>query len=250
MKDKTCEICQGTGWIIEEKDGNTFARRCDCFEKEKINYLLSSARIPPRYQHCTFENFDPQNASQKRALKISKKFVENYPIQDIGLLFLGPCGVGKTHLAVAICHELIKTKAVPCLFYDFRELIKDIQSSYSSESEFTESEILLPVIETEILVLDELGAKRPSSWVEEMLFYIINQRYNKKKLTIFTSNFPDEIEKEETTFTPDLIKSKDEETLTDRIGYRLRSRIYEMCKTVEIEGEDFRKKVRQGSYRF
>ncbi|MCP2604516.1 ATP-binding protein, partial [Candidatus Aminicenantes bacterium AC-708-M15] len=177
-------------------------------------------------------------------------FVENYPIQDIGLLFLGPCGVGKTHLAVAICHELIKTKAVPCLFYDFRELIKDIQSSYSSESEFTESEILLPVIETEILVLDELGAKRPSSWVEEMLFYIINQRYNKKKLTIFTSNFPDEIEKEETTFTPDLIKSKDEETLTDRIGYRLRSRIYEMCKTVEIEGEDFRKKVRQGSYRF
>jgi len=163
---------------------------------------------------------------------------------------LGPCGVGKTHLAVAICQELIKTKVVPCLFYDFRELIKDIQSSYSPESEFTESEILIPVIETEILILDELGAKRPSSWVEEMLFYIINQRYNKKKLTIFTSNFPDEIEKEETTFSSEIFKSKDEETLTDRIGVRLRSRIYEMCKTVKIEGEDFRKNIRQGSYRF
>ena len=250
MQEKTCEICQGTGWVIEEKNGVSVAKRCKCFIKKKIDYLLSTARIPARYQHCTFENFDPQNDSQRRALRISQKFVENYPIQDVGLLFLGPCGVGKTHLAVAICQKLIKTKAVPCLFYDFRELIKDIQSSYSPESDFTESEILIPVVETEILVLDELGAKRPSSWVEEMLFYIINQRYNKKKLTIFTSNFPDEIEKEETTFTSDFLKSKDEETLTDRIGYRLRSRIYEMCKTVEIEGEDFRKKVRQGSYRF
>ena len=250
MQKKTCEICGGTGWIIEEKDGYSFAKRCKCFEKKKVDYLLSMARIPARYQHCTFENFDPQNDSQKRALKISRKFVENYPIQDVGLLFLGPCGVGKTHLAVAICQELIKTKVVPCLFYDFRELIKDIQSSYSPESEFTESEILIPVIETEILILDELGAKRPSSWVEEMLFYIINQRYNKKKLTIFTSNFPDEIEKEETTFSSEIFKSKDEETLTDRIGVRLRSRIYEMCKTVKIEGEDFRKNIRQGSYRF
>ena len=249
MKDRVCEICEGTGWVIEEKDGASIARRCKCYIQKRTDVLLSSARIPARYQHCTFENFDPQNESQKKALKISKKFVENYPVQEIGLLFLGPCGVGKTHLAVAICQELIKTKAVNCLFYDFRELIKDIQSSYSPESTITESDILIPVIDSEVLVLDELGAKRPSSWVEEMLFYIINQRYNKKKLTIFTSNFPDKME-EETTFSSDFLSKDREETLTDRIGYRLRSRIYEMCKTVEMEGEDFRKKVRQGSYRF
>ncbi|MFQ6083767.1 MAG: ATP-binding protein [Candidatus Aminicenantia bacterium] len=237
MKEKACHICQGTGWIIEEQNGSSVARRCECYYQKKIDSLLSSVRIPSRYSHCTFENFKPNNTSQRNALKISKKFVDDYPALEIGLLFLGPCGVGKTHLAVAICQELISTKKVPCLFYDFRELIKDIQSSYSPDSSFTESEVLVPILKVELLVLDELGAKRPSAWVEEMLFHIINQRYNKKKITVFTSNYPDETE-------------EDEDTLVDRIGYRLRSRLYEMCKTVEIEGKDFRKLIKQGSYRF
>ena len=96
-------------------------------------------------------------------------------------------------------------------------------------------------------MLDELGAKRTSAWIEETVFYIINQRYNHKKLTIFTSNYLDTEEEEDTR---DSYFKKGEDTLVDRIGVRLRSRLYEMCKIVNIWGDDYRKIAKQASYRF
>jgi DNA replication protein DnaC len=78
-------------------------------------------------------------------------------------------------------------------------------------------------------VLDELGAAKPTDWVLDTMMHVINTRYNDKKLTVFTTNYPDER------------VSDREETLEDRIGVRLRSRLYEMCRTVVIEGKDFRR---------
>jgi DNA replication protein DnaC len=178
------------------------------------------------------KNFEEHNDSHRDALKIAKKFVKNYPVQDIGLLFQGPCGIGKTHLAVAIINELIKKKNIPCYFCDFRNLIRTIQSTYTPESSLTESEVLEPVFQKEVLVLDELGAKRTTAWVEDTVFYIINRRYNNKKVTVFTSNYIDSGEEEEDAREHRFKKSDD--SLVDRIGVRLRSRIYEMCKIVDI----------------
>jgi DNA replication protein DnaC len=181
-------------------------------------------------------------------LKISRKFIKEYPVQDIGLLFIGPCGVGKTHLAVAIINELIREKKAFCYFCDFRELIRKIQNSYSSDSVVTETDLLQPVFNSEVLVLDELGAKRTTAWVEDTVFYIINSRYNQKKLTLFTSNYLDsEDDKEDSR---DSFYKKQDDTLIDRIGLRLRSRIYEMCRLVEMWGEDYRQTIKQANYRF
>ncbi len=112
----------------------------------------------------------------------------------------------------------------------------------------TESKILEPIFNKDVLVLDELGAKRTTAWVEEMVFYIVNHRYNNKKLTIFTSNYPDHSDDEEDS--RDSFFKKGRETLVDRIGVRLRSRLYEMCKIVRIEGDDYRQKIKQAGYRF
>jgi len=169
-------------------------------------------------------------------------------VQDIGLLFQGPCGIGKTHLAVAIINELIKKKNIPCYFCDFRNLIRNIQSTYTPDSSLTESEVLEPVFQKEVLVLDELGAKRTTAWVEDTVFYIINRRYNNKKVTVFTSNYIDSGEAEEDARDQRFKKSDD--SLVDRIGVRLRSRIYEMCKIVEMWGKDYRKEIKQAGYRF
>ncbi len=247
MAEKTCPKCEGTGWVLVEAEGKQVARRCACFYERQVQTLWEQARIPRRYEHCSLENFEVHNDSHRDALKISKKFVKNYPAQEVGLLFIGPCGVGKTHLAVAILRELIEKKHVPCSFYDFRELIRDIQSTFTPDSNLTESEVLAPVFEHEVLVLDELGAKRTTAWVEETVFYIINQRYNQKKLTIFTSNYLDTEEEEDTR---DSFYKKSGDTLVDRIGVRLRSRLYEMCKIVEMWGEDYRKIAKQAGYRF
>lgn len=247
MPETICPRCQGTGWVLVENASGTSARRCKCFDEHRNQVLVEQANIPRRYRDCTFKNFEVHNDSHRDALKIATKFIKNYPAQDIGLLFLGPCGVGKTHLAVATIHELIEKKSVACYFCDFRELIRNIQSTYTPDSSLTELDVLAPIFQSDVLVLDELGAKRTTAWVEETVFYIINKRYNNKKLTIFTSNYPDNDEEEDRR---DVYFKKGEETLVDRIGVRLRSRLYEMCKIVEMWGKDYRKEIKQAGYRF
>ena len=246
---KTCPKCLGTGWVIGDSPQGPVARRCGCFHERQAEALLERARIPKRYRDCTLANFEihKDNASHKDALALARKFVRNYPAQEVGLLFIGPCGVGKTHLAIGIIQELVAKKGVPCVFYDFRDLIRDIQNTFAPDSALTESDVLAPVFRSDVLVLDELGAKRTTAWVEETVFYVINHRYNAKRTTIFTSNYPDTEEAEDSR---DSFYKKGGDTLVDRIGIRLRSRVYEMCKIVEMEGEDYRKLAKQASYRF
>jgi len=242
-----CPKCRDTKWVLKDSKGSTVAVRCSCYEEEKTQAYFDQAGIPKRYINCSFDNFETHNESHQHAKKISQKFVKDYPALNAGLLFIGPCGVGKTHLSAAIMNELIRKKSISCYFCDFRELIRNIQSSYSTDSRITESEVLYPIFQKDLLVLDELGAKRTTAWVEETVFYIINHRYNQKKLTVFTSNYMDDGEDEEDS-RDSFFKRKDD-SLVDRIGTRLRSRLYEMCKIVSMEGDDYRKKIKQASYR-
>jgi DNA replication protein DnaC len=221
---ETCEMCNGTGW--EPIDG--CVRRCVCRGSVQGVDPLALARIPRRYYECSLANYWGISSSQKLALDFSRKFVEQCPTLDVGVLFLGSCGVGKTHLAVAILRELVRA-GVPCLFYDFRDLLKEIQDSWNAQTQTSEMDVLAPVYQAKVLVLDELGAAKPTEWVKDTISHIINKRYNDKKVTIFTSNYLDRA------------TGQHEETLTDRVGVRLRSRLYEMCKLVQIDGEDWRK---------
>jgi DNA replication protein DnaC len=250
LREESCSICRDTGWVVSEEAGSPVARRCSCLAKRQVSDLIQRSRLPRRYSDCTFDSYKPQDKSQVDALKLARQFAEQFPGgRTAGLLFIGSCGVGKTHLAAAIINELIKAKRLECVFYDFRDLIRDIQSTFGSGSDVSESDILAPVFGCPLLVLDELGAKRSTDWVEETIFYIINQRYNQNRTTIFTSNYPDAAEKEIEPVpwgrtTPQL---KREEALVDRIGHRLLSRIYEMCRLVEISGPDYRR-VKQAGY--
>jgi DNA replication protein DnaC len=229
-----CSQCQGTGW--EHMEGSNLVRRCHCVQEERISSLHEKSRIPARYAGCTLESYDGLDPSQKRAKAIIAQYAEQFPLIDEGLLFLGPCGVGKTHLAVALIRELTM-KGIACLFYDFRDLLREIQNTYNSISKTSELEVLEPILHSEVLVLDELGANKPTDWVRDTVTHIINTRYNEKRTTIFTSNFLD---------TP---QRQGEESLTDRIGARLRSRLYEMSRVVEISGKDYRQYIKQAQYR-
>src|SRR5438093_8131998 len=193
MAKNDCTECQGTGWKPVETDGVRRVARCTCREAERAAQLLAQARIPRRYEHCALENFDirkDKKGSANRSLEAAKlwaeRFVEEYPT-DFGLLFVGPTGVGKTHLAVAVLRELIVSKGIECLFYDFRDLLKEIQDSYNPISQTSELRVLQPVLDAEVLSLDELAASNPSDWVKDTLAYIINSRYNQKKVTLITT---------------------------------------------------------------
>ena len=151
--------------------------------KGRGDRLLAAAHLPARYEHCELSNFrcDSEDKSAKSiflARTFAGRFVEDYPVEKTGLLFVGTVGVGKTHLAVGIIKDLIREKGIHCLFCDYRELLKSIQNSYNSSVQATEMEILRPVFEAEVLVLDELGAVRSTEWVFDTVNYVLNSRYN------------------------------------------------------------------------
>ena len=246
-QDQDCPWCNNTGWRVDEATNSV--RRCECSMDRDASTRLSLSHIPARYQHCTLESYHPWNESQTVAKKFAEKFVGQFPDVEGGLLFVGSAGVGKTHLAVGILRHLVELKGAHGLFYDFRDLLREIQHSWDAVSQTSEIAVLRPVLETDLLVLDELGANKPTTWVQDTMTHIINTRYNDKKITIFTSNFPDR-EVEKSVRSSDAALMRREESLTDRVGVRLRSRLYEMCTLVEITGEDFRRTVRQSEYRF
>jgi DNA replication protein DnaC len=252
-----CSVCGDTGWRTIAGGKEREVVRCDCRVKERGDRLLAAAHLPARYAHCELSNFrcDSEDKSAKsiwQARFHAGRFVEEYPVDKTGLLFVGTVGVGKTHLAVGIIKDLIREKGIHCLFCDYRELLKSIQNSYNSSVQATEMEILRPVFEAEVLVLDELGAVRSTEWVFDTVNYVLNSRYNDNRTTIITTNFPDG---QETNAEINNLRSPSDseraarrETLGDRIGERMRSRLHEMCKKVEIEGPDFRQHSKQAHF--
>lgn len=253
-----CPICGGTGWKSIEIPGKANrVTRCDCRNEARAARLLRLARIPSRYEHCSLADFETAFSGAHRSLAAARlaagRFVEEYPIEKTGLLFMGPVGTGKTHLAVGIIQELIASKGVPCRFCDYRELLKEIQNSYNPTVQTTELEILRPIFEAEVLVLDELGAIKPSEWVWDTVSHILNSRYNEKKTTIITTNFPNLPPGDTQSFTGSAREAARQaarnETLGDRITERMRSRLHEMCRVVQLDGADFRQRVQSANFR-
>lgn len=259
-----CPLCAGTGWKTISASSNAAEGRnrsndrrvvrCDCQVRARSHNLLTAARIPKRYEHCELASYTTDFPGAHRSLAFAHlsaaKFAQEYDPRDgTGLLIIGQIGTGKTHLAVGITKELILNRGIPCLFYDYRELLKEIQNSYNATVQTTELDVLRPVFETDVLILDELGAVKPTEWVWDTVSLILNTRYNNNRTTIITTNFEDQAAAGANGSVSPARAASRSETLGDRIGERMRSRLHEMCRVIKMEGEDFRQKFRSASFR-
>jgi DNA replication protein DnaC len=281
MAQPNCPLCGGTGWktveqLAEEEKlkrgswdkpypGSDIKRRvwavpCDCTGTDRAARAMARARIPKRYEHCDFDNFDTDlydaeregaawNRSLGQAKLVVEAFARDYPIgTETGLLIMGPCGAGKTHLAVSALRQIV-FRGHSGLFYDYRELLKEIQGSYNSESQASELGVLEPVLTADVLLLDDLGSSKPSPWALETVGHILNTRYNERRTTLLTTNYLDAPARAPMITAPRLpsgqsVPQSREDSLEERLGKRIRSRLYEMCKTIEIVSRDYRE-IRQ-----
>jgi DNA replication protein DnaC len=228
---QTCPRCGGTGWFAPANDASR-AEPCICHGDLRKRQRIAAASIPRRYFHCSMATFHDRNSAVLlSARRKVQEFVDVWPLQrdGRGLLLMGGCGSGKTHLAVAALLEIIgAAKPGKVLFSNFQDLIQEIQASFDADSPVNKSELLRPLIDADLLVLDELGSQKPTLFVQDILYYIINSRYNDERATIFTTNYTDD--------------------LHDRVGDRLRSRLHEMAEEIRLIGvPDYRVRKNQNT---
>jgi DNA replication protein DnaC len=258
---EACPECGGRGWIVETDGRAGTARRCGCRRRDQKGRLLAAAGVPVRYRHCKLASFQVSSGAREEKAQLlqaktaAQRYLDDFlqpggHFRESGMLFVGPPGVGKTHLAVAVLVGAIERYGVRARFAEFTSLIHQIQSTFDPGSPESKRAILDPLIDAELLALDELGAQQPTPWVRDILYLIINNRYTRRLPTLFTTNYRLSAVPGKPVGSAQLDRGRDAEPrqqddsalLSGRLSPMLVSRLYEMAQPVMLTGvEDFRR---------
>lgn len=153
---------------------------------------IGESGIPERFHNRTLTTFKAENEGQRKALAFATSFADSFeqgPKMGRGAIFLGMPGTGKTHLAVGVGLRLMR-QGRPVLFSTVMRAIRRIKDTWSRDSDESESQAVAGLVFPDLLILDEVGIQFGSETEKNLLFDVLNERYERRKSTLLLSNLP------------------------------------------------------------
>lgn len=157
----------------------------------KWNATVEGAGIPDRFRGRGFDNFVADTPAQKQVLEIARKYAHDWPqVRGSGrsLVFLGPPGTGKTHLACAIALHVMRHHQTAVMFRTVAQAVRSVRDTWVKGSEVSESEAVGRLVRPGLLILDEVGVQSGSDWERNVIFDVLNERYLARRPTIMLTN--------------------------------------------------------------
>lgn len=276
------ECCKGSGYQLSKKGPYLHASLCDCvrscptclgnlFKTDEegksrpcarplpnvvVNFF-NEAHIPARYLDATLDRFKNYTGNGEVIMEKLQKLLSCYPIKsqstrsqtsEGGVIISGPVGVGKTFVLASMAKELVR-KGYSVKFVDFFQLLAEIKAAFNRKE--SEESLLKPLIEVDVLLIDELGKGRNTEFELTIIDQIVMGRYNQDKPIFATTNYMFKDSSDQHSYNVDLTQKRDGLSsqfspdqfglLKNRVGTRIFSRLEETCLLLELAGQDYRR---------